>query len=542
LQARADAPTRGFEPLERLAAAGRMAPERVRRILADLAVQLAELHRAGCVHGDISPSTVGLDAAGHARLLTPPVMPAPNAEHALRREGYAAFEQYTDDPDTPCGPWTDIYAMSATACALLTGLAPPPALARCIRDDYIPLARRCEQDEREFHRALDSGLAMDIRARPRTVEDFARALGIDAAVPAGGAHRAAPSATRPVAPPSARPAAPSDAAPVAPSDAAPSDAAPVAPSDAAAAAPVASGTPATPASPGALAAVRQRVPLLIILAVIFVAGAALYAWLRPHAERPDRVASAVTESPQTPASNVKSPPPGQLQATPPQASPPQANPPQPASSRADSPQAGSSQATAPAATTNAASTAAGETTLADAATTATTPGDTAAADTATADTATADSTPADTTAADTATADIARTGHTAAAAGTRAQVDNISAPAAPSAAGSDTATPNRSASVAATAAPAGKKPAPAPASQQQPKPAAQPTVPVAVSIRPWGEVLVNGKSRGVSPPLKSLSLAPGKYAITLRNNAGPDYRQTLVVVPGKPASISHTFR
>jgi hypothetical protein len=67
-------------------------------------------------------------------------------------------------------------------------------------------------------------------------------------------------------------------------------------------------------------------------------------------------------------------------------------------------------------------------------------------------------------------------------------------------------------------------------------------VTVAVAIRPWGEVFVNGRSRGVSPPLKTLSLAPGRYEITVRNNAGPDYRQTLNVTAGGKAAISHTFQ
>jgi len=75
-------------------------------------------------------------------------------------------------------------------------------------------------------------------------------------------------------------------------------------------------------------------------------------------------------------------------------------------------------------------------------------------------------------------------------------------------------------------------------------PAAPPPAPVRVSInvRPWGEIVVNGVSRGVTPPLKTLRLPPGKYAVTIRNTAQPAYRTTLEVKPGKPAMISHTFR
>jgi hypothetical protein len=93
------------------------------------------------------------------------------------------------------------------------------------------------------------------------------------------------------------------------------------------------------------------------------------------------------------------------------------------------------------------------------------------------------------------------------------------------------------------AASAGTKPAPDDRSKAAlaPPQAGKTPVTVSVSIRPWGEVFVNGRSHGVSPPLNRLTLPPGKYAITVRNKAGPDYHQTLVVTAGRSAAISHTF-
>ena len=38
-----------------------------------------------------------------------------------------------------------------------------------------------------------------------------------------------------------------------------------------------------------------------------------------------------------------------------------------------------------------------------------------------------------------------------------------------------------------------------------------------LAIQPWGEVFVNGKSIGLSPPIKQHKLAPGKYKIEVRN-------------------------
>ncbi|AMD45145.1 hypothetical protein LK440_16555 [Bordetella holmesii] len=66
-------------------------------------------------------------------------------------------------------------------------------------------------------------------------------------------------------------------------------------------------------------------------------------------------------------------------------------------------------------------------------------------------------------------------------------------------------------------------------------------VAVAVHIEPWGEVWIDGVHRGVSPPLRELKLAPGKYNVVVRNADLSPYRATLEVKPGSSASIRHIF-
>lgn len=65
---------------------------------------------------------------------------------------------------------------------------------------------------------------------------------------------------------------------------------------------------------------------------------------------------------------------------------------------------------------------------------------------------------------------------------------------------------------------------------------------VALDVRPWGEVYVNGRKQGVSPPLKSLSLAPGSHRIVIKNAGLPDFSTTIRVRSGKTASVSHQFK
>ncbi len=83
---------------------------------------------------------------------------------------------------------------------------------------------------------------------------------------------------------------------------------------------------------------------------------------------------------------------------------------------------------------------------------------------------------------------------------------------------------------------------PPPSVAEPPAPPKAAPVVVRVAVRPWGEVLINGRSRGVSPPLREISLAPGRYQVTVRNASAGDHSMTLTVAPNRPAIITHEFK
>ena len=65
---------------------------------------------------------------------------------------------------------------------------------------------------------------------------------------------------------------------------------------------------------------------------------------------------------------------------------------------------------------------------------------------------------------------------------------------------------------------------------------------VAFTIAPWGEVIVDGKSQGVSPPLKELKLAPGRHRIEVRNAGFTPHIQIVEVKSGEQIRIRHRFQ
>jgi hypothetical protein len=64
---------------------------------------------------------------------------------------------------------------------------------------------------------------------------------------------------------------------------------------------------------------------------------------------------------------------------------------------------------------------------------------------------------------------------------------------------------------------------------------------VAFAISPWGEIFVNGISRGVSPPLTQLALPPGLHDIEIRNTAASPFTVRVEVRPGETIAVQHRF-
>lgn len=64
---------------------------------------------------------------------------------------------------------------------------------------------------------------------------------------------------------------------------------------------------------------------------------------------------------------------------------------------------------------------------------------------------------------------------------------------------------------------------------------------VELAVLPWGEVLVDGQSRGVSPPLRALEIPPGSHTIELRNSTFPSRVEKIDVKAGEAVRIRHKF-
>lgn len=153
----------------------------LRALLAPLLDAVELLHRAHCLHRDISPDNILLVDGrpllldfGAARRV---IGEQTQALTVILKPGFAPIEQYDEIPGMKQGPWTDLYALAAVVHYAITGAAPPPAVGRLVRDGYRPLASAAQgRYSPAFLRAIDEALSARPEGRPRDVEAFRRRL------------------------------------------------------------------------------------------------------------------------------------------------------------------------------------------------------------------------------------------------------------------------------------------------------------------------------------------------------------------------------
>ena len=63
-----------------------------------------------------------------------------------------------------------------------------------------------------------------------------------------------------------------------------------------------------------------------------------------------------------------------------------------------------------------------------------------------------------------------------------------------------------------------------------------------LTVSPWGEVYVDRKKWGASPPLTVLTLPPGKHSVQIRNKSLPPYGETIELQAGQTLTIKHKFK
>ena len=134
------------------------------------------VHESGILHRDISPDNILIDRFGEAWLIDfgaaeEQLIDNIEKSHAVfLRKGFTPIEQY--DSRGQQGPWSDVYALSATIYDLLCGQPPVEPILRLEKDKLISPKKLGVRMSHRQEKALLHGLSPQVSGRPLSMEHF----------------------------------------------------------------------------------------------------------------------------------------------------------------------------------------------------------------------------------------------------------------------------------------------------------------------------------------------------------------------------------
>ena len=155
---------------------GKLSYTRALELMMPIMNSLEKVHEAGIVHRDISPDNIMISTNGSMKLIDFGAARTVGNDDAksltvILKHGYAPEEQY--QPDGKQGPWTDIYALSATMYRMITGVVPQESTDRILSGDKVEAVRKINPEvPKLISNAIMHGLMVKSINRTKNISDF----------------------------------------------------------------------------------------------------------------------------------------------------------------------------------------------------------------------------------------------------------------------------------------------------------------------------------------------------------------------------------
>ena len=153
---------------------GKLSESESVQILMPVTEALKEIHKTGIIHRDISPDNIFMTEDGQVKLIDFGAARQSFGDNksisVTLKPGYAPEEQYRTRGNQ--GPWTDVYALSATLYRMVTGSTPPESIER-VMDDELVIPDYLSDNVRY---ALKKGMAVKAADRFENIEQLMNAI------------------------------------------------------------------------------------------------------------------------------------------------------------------------------------------------------------------------------------------------------------------------------------------------------------------------------------------------------------------------------
>ncbi len=177
---------------------GKLTFEEVCSMLIPVMKVLGKVHAQGLIHRDISPANIMILSSGTAKLLDFGAARNVSTEgekslSILLKPGYAPEEQYRTKGKQ--GPWTDVYALSATIYKLLTEITPEDSMNRVFEDSVEPISKYNPSVTPEQETVVMKGMAVKMDDRYQNMSEMIEAYQscLSPSVPAAAPETTLPS-------------------------------------------------------------------------------------------------------------------------------------------------------------------------------------------------------------------------------------------------------------------------------------------------------------------------------------------------------------
>lgn len=159
---------------------GRLTMAQALRLLTPVMQSLEKVHAAGLIHRDISPSNLFLTESGNVKLIDfgTARQYSENGDKSFSiylKPGYSPEEQFLRHSEQ--GPWTDVYALSASIYKLITGRTPDNSLNRLSQDTLVPPAQLGADITPAQEAVLLKGMAVRRGDRYQSIRELREAFG-----------------------------------------------------------------------------------------------------------------------------------------------------------------------------------------------------------------------------------------------------------------------------------------------------------------------------------------------------------------------------